>query len=137
MKWEAGRLREGWVLGTKRKTLQVPSKRKDLDWLQGVLRTPGLDMEQVPQKRGLAEASGPLPGALCKPLSPLPPRSPNSWRWEFSTTTPTSSSAKHCQPCPVPESYLRKRVGLVRHPGRVSQRQQGHDTSEEGDHRLV
>lgn len=39
----------------------------------GARRTPGLDTEQVSQKLGLAEASGPMSGGLCKPLSPPSP----------------------------------------------------------------
>lgn len=35
-----GRLREGWVLGTKHRMSQVQSQRKDLEWLQGVFREP-------------------------------------------------------------------------------------------------
>lgn len=37
----------------------------------GVQRTPGPDEELVSWELGLAEASGPLRGGLCKPFPPL------------------------------------------------------------------
>lgn len=66
-------VREGWAQNQTRDVASLLLEEGPGMVAGGARRTPGLDTEQVSQELGLAEASGPLCGGVCKPLSPPSP----------------------------------------------------------------